>query len=503
MEWLAGSAGATAANVSDVIRDRGTAWLARIARPREVPPAHSFVLAVVKDGEATLTVISNFDDCVGRTARTPRSKLSSSTRKFRGRPIVILTGSGKRAVDRLAIRRLRYLAGRSDEPARIRRRLAEINAQAATADSAVSKGCAVVSFRLDGRGTIDVSGDTELRSVMSGMPMPTRKELARMLGFDPGLPIGMTFASSHVPLPFEACRPRPWEPGDSGRYELKELQHKQFGSAQALAVNDAGAIAGIWSPAGGSAVEALWIGTQAHPSVHDIQARPAGINAVGQVALTAKMKDDDDPLLRDRAAIWGSDGPRDLGSFRGKDSGAVAINDAGMVAGWVCLDADDRGQRNFRPAAWSREETSVLDQFACDWGQAVAVNNAGAVLVVGYVGMQTPRAIIWFPRTGEYTVVGGAVGIYPAGLTSDGVVLGNARDSNANHVAFLARPDGDWEPLGTPPGYHANVINDRGEVAGTVTSEGFGWSALAPARVRRFDVPSFLRASLVSTESDQ
>ena len=80
--------------------------------------------------------------------------------------------------------------------------LAEVNAQAAgspAANGMISSAASVVSFRVDGRGVCDAEGPVEIRALAMGMPMPGRRELTELLGFDPGHLVGQTFASSGPP----------------------------------------------------------------------------------------------------------------------------------------------------------------------------------------------------------------------------------------------------------------------------------------------------------------
>jgi hypothetical protein len=59
----------------------------------------------------------------------------------------------------------------------------------------------------------------------------------------------------------------------------------------------------------------------------------------------------------------------------------------------------------------------------------VDVNDDGIVLVVAYTEgmMGRAKALLWDPIAGTYSGVGGNEpdGVFPMGLTSDGVVLGN------------------------------------------------------------------------------
>jgi hypothetical protein len=106
-------------------------------------------------------IISNFQDCFGRNDINAARVLKISSRRATGKPRVLICGL-KQAVSRLARRRLKHLVlNVPDDPERVRRVLAEINAEAARSPEAqrmISPDCSVVSFRADGQGRLDASG---------------------------------------------------------------------------------------------------------------------------------------------------------------------------------------------------------------------------------------------------------------------------------------------------------------------------------------------------------
>lgn len=219
---------------------------------------------------------------------------------------------------------------------------------------------------------------------------------------------------------------------------------------------------------------------------------PGGINHAGEVAAKARMSDGSDHAVR-----WRGEALVDLGCFRGKESGAVAINASGLVVGWVCIDPVNRGQINFRPAAWLFDKSNVLEDFGCDWGQAVDVNDTGIVLVVGYVGMQC-RAILWNPLAETTDFMEGITGIYPSAITGEGLVLGTAPDRAGKSV-------GEAGPAMGAARYGAWLLRDRNERCGPCgCRSGSGWvrTAVAQTGVGRDSLASVLRASLLSTFCD-
>jgi hypothetical protein len=257
-------------------------------------------------------------------------------------------------------------------------------------------------------------------------------------------------------------------PAGAAGYSVRELRHQDFASCRARGVSDAGIVLGAGSAPGRPADEEVWT----CPVNGELRScgflgNPGGINGVGEMTAKAKMSDESE-----HAVLWRGQDPIDLGTFRGRDSGGVAINAGSAVVGWLCIDPVNRGQTNFRPAAWLLDQRKVLEDFGCDWGQAVDVNKAGMALIVGYLGMQ-PRAILWNPWAGMYEVIGGMAGVYPLVITAGGVILGTGRDRDRKQVACLARPGQRWEQLGTPPGFLATAMNDAGQVVGSVVRDGF------------------------------
>jgi hypothetical protein len=470
VEWLTGLKDAGFDDVAMRIRDRGNEWLSKI-RTVGLMPRHTFILAAFKTGRPQLAVISNCEDCFGRNDLSPVPFLTISVGACSRRPRLVVTGR-KRAVSRQARRRLKQLLGNVlDDAARVRRMLAEINAEAASsreAEGTVSQECSVFSFRADGRGVGAVEGPVVIRGLASGMPHPNFRELAKTLGLASPVLRGITFASSKAPVPYGRCQARTVTPPDSGGYGVRETSLKDFSSCRVVDVSEAGIMLGdgnrptrpgesvIWtSPVDGQVMPCGFVG------------KPGGINNAGEVAAEANMGG-----ACVHAVRWRAGKLLDLGCYKGGDSGGVAINGAGLVAGWVCIDPVNRGQENFRPAAWSLDKLHVLEEFGCNWGQAVDVNDAAVVLVVGYLGIQC-RAIQWNPVSGTTDIIGGMTGIYPSAITAGGIVLGTASDRDGKSIAYLAKPGQRWERLGTAPGFYATGINSAGDVVGAVVRDGF------------------------------
>jgi hypothetical protein len=476
VEWLTGLEDATPQDVAQRIGKQATGLLNEVAWRTGVRRRHTFALAAFWNDRPHIWVISNFENCAGLISRHPSSAFSIDVKRFVGNPITVVTGQ-KSAVRRESRRRLAKLARRyPDDSGRIRRRLVEINEEAARAplsSGSVSSGCSVCSFRMDGAGFQDMSDGRSVHPIVmaNGMAMPGIRELTQMLGFEPGQFKGMTLGSSKPDVPYAPCKPHTVTPNDSGGYRITELTHPEFETAIARDVSDNGIVVGLGTRPGhrGDQLATVW-GADSSATLLGFIGNVGALNNEYQVAGTAKMDDGSEHAVRWTGAVG-----TDLGCYIGKDSGGIAINASGLVAGWVCVHPEDRGQANFRPAAWfPGRDMIVLDDFGCDWGQAVDVNDEGEVLLVGYVGFAC-RALIWRPMSGDYEIVGGdaAQGMYPMGLTNTRMILGFGRDKNGEAVAGLASTVGGWEPLGTPASWYPTAINDEGDVVGSVPVDGY------------------------------
>jgi len=470
VDWLTGLDHATPEDVAARIRDKGTEWLRTIetAWRRE---RHTFILATFKEGRPQLAIISNFENCFGRKAANAGPSLAISNIRLAKRPQIVVTGWTP-AVTRTARRRIKQLIHeRPDDPARIRRMLAEINAEAAQsagAQAMISPECSVVSFRADGQGACDIDGPVVIHTVVMGNPSPDLRQLIKRLGFDQARLAGMSLSSSKRRIPYALCEPQIIIPADASRYALREVNQKDFVSCRALDVSDASVTLGDGNPPGRPGDYLLWTSTLAGElQPCGFMGKPGGINDRRQVAAEAKMTDGSV-----HAVLWKGEKLIDLGCYGGRDSGATGINTAGLVVGWVCIDPVERGQAKFRPAAWFLDQGTVLENFGCDWGQAVDVNDEGVVLVVGYLGIQC-RAILWNPVAQTFRIVGGGTGIYPTAVTTDGVVLGTASDRDGKSIAYLAKSGQRWEQLGTAAGFHATGMNDHLEIVGAVLRNGY------------------------------
>lgn len=465
IDWLAGQDNLTAQEIVDQIRDRGTDWLKRI-ETKWKRPRHTFVLAAFSDAAPFISVISNFQGCFGKTYPATAS-LTASTATLGDRPLVVVSGAAAAVSKAMRVEMRTILRVAPTDSARIRRMLSRVNAQASHTHASrrtISPSCATSSFRKDGKGFMDIDGNVDMHSMVHGMRLPDVRKLFAEKGLELGKIVGATFASSAEPVAFADCKPQVIAPQGLDAYSLWEITHPELTSLRCADVSDTGWILGEGTTEGYSRLWKSAVNTI--PVVSPFVARAGAINDRGEIAATARTSDG-----FDRAIKWTDREIIRLGLYKGKDSGVVAINSAGLAAGWVCIDASDRSQLNHRPCA-GRENMRVLEIFGFDWGQVTDVNDHGQALIVAYRGW-TCHALVWNVDANSVVAIGGRQGIFPCCINSSGLILGTMSNEEGNSVAYVTQPRGEWDRLGTPPGYYATAMNDVGDVVGAFKSGGY------------------------------
>jgi hypothetical protein len=122
VRWLTGLENASPQDVARRrIKERATGLLNEIERLTRRRPKHTFALAAFCHNRPHVWVISNFENCAGRSSPRPSSEFSIDVKQLAAKPIAVVTGWGKKAVSREARRRLENLARRyPDDSGRIR-----------------------------------------------------------------------------------------------------------------------------------------------------------------------------------------------------------------------------------------------------------------------------------------------------------------------------------------------------------------------------------------------
>lgn len=486
VEWLTGLENASFDEVAERLRDKGNAWLNEIAfhlgRKR-----HTFILAGFVSDRPKLALVSNFENCSGKNETDPESFLSISSKDYNNHPRVVITGRPK-AVYRSARLSLKRLANKASvDPAQIRRKLIKVNSMAASTFEAfknISPECSVISFRSD--GNLSFVGNVMTRTLIWGRPDPTKDELSKALDFELGSLVQAAVATYKPKTPYAPCNPQTIMPDKSAGFTLREIRCKELASCRALKVNNSGIVLGDGYTLERLADSHLWI-TEINDEpklIGLIGQSGGGINESSEIVTAAKMPDG--VLHTARVKINGE--TRIVNCDY--DTGATAINLADYIVGWVCIDSKNRGQTNYRPAAWILTQQYLLEDFGCDWGIAVDVNNEGIVLVVGYVGFQS-RAILWDPLKKTHKVIDNGIGVYPIAITTDGGVLGSARDNNGQIISCIAKSGECFKKLDTEQGYFATSINDKGDTVGYVMRDGYDKPLLRRAEGEIIWLPYF------------
>lgn len=469
LSWLSGLDATSPEDVAVQIAERGGKWLSAIGRQLGGIPRHTFLLSSFDDNCPSVTLISNFENTVGRSDYTPSGDLEISTLRYDTRPRLLISGCKDAVGDRVRRQLERRIKQFPDDPARVRRLLATANSIASRSQAAmgmVSAKCSVISVRPDGQGYLE--SEVEVKSMAFGMPMPDLSEVLKTLGFK-GQLRSATFASSRPRVAYDRCVPRVAYPeSPSSQFSLTEIVAEGLENCESKDLNDAGIILGGGHAIGDPARCACWTSSIiSPPTIAAVVCKPVAINAKGTYCAEAITSD-----RSNRGVRLEGDNVFELGCYGGRDSFASAMNSHGHVAGAVCISATDRGQRNFRPAVWTSDSPLVLADFGCDWGQAVRITDDGLVLVVGYIGREV-HAFLWDSHADSIRLVGQHSGVYPLAINRDGVVLGKGTDRSGRTLACIAKGDAQWEALGTEPDFYATCLSDAGEVAGAVEVDGF------------------------------
>lgn len=170
--------------------------------------------------------------------------------------------------------------------------------------------------------------------------------------------------------------------------QATELPSLGGSSSEAMAINDAGQVAGWSFSSPSSGLQAtLWQNGQPI-NLGTLGGRSSwatDINSSGQIAGAA------DRAFGSRAVLWTNGVARDLGTWHGHASFAQGLNDTGHVVGH---DVDDQGASH--AFWWNGSTMSLLTPLEGDgaWSAAADINNRDQV--VGYsIGQGDQRATLW------------------------------------------------------------------------------------------------------------
>lgn len=473
--WLPGVQ-PTLDEVAERVRVAGSDWIRRYARGRR----HTFVVAGFVGDTARAAVVSNFQKWHGVEDGEVADEFFTTHVSCDGHPEVIVTGR-RELVSRQQRRQLQRLVDRhGSDNSRIRRALANINAQAAAQrPEFVSEACFVYSQDRYGYGHEEVFGRTAT-TFPHLMPPEAREAIDKVLeehfgegGWTMG---GATFARS-------GARPEPSDCElllDDSRNEtplqLTVLAAPPGGRATPRAVNVHGVIVGEGAPSRGGRIHPLvWSKHQeltTLPCLGPYGGRAVDVNESGLIVGVSEGVDG-----ASKACIWDiGHSATDIGSPVARHSGTASINGSGTVAGWLSVHESEGGQSHFRPTRWSfGRPPQVLEDLKGGWGEAVHVSQNDTCLIRVHHGRRVEPGL-W---TDEDVFMLGlpspdVVGYYPRRVTSGGVVVGTSiREDGLREIATWSDPEG-WRSFGTSShGREVTGSDEFGHLVGYETLDGY------------------------------
>lgn len=496
-EWLTGIEKPSMAEVAGVIESKGTALLRQIEHRTSRRFGHTFTLAGFYEQVPRAYVISNYEDCFGKSRASIDDHLTTTTRAlgYAEKATVIVTG-WKPAVPRSDRRVLGMVATKyPGDGLRIRRRMAKLNAEAAPrSKEMVSKECVVLSFRSDGTGAALLSGEADqvpmqFPHISNGID--TNKFLMdalRNAGFDTSKArlVQAGYASSRPEIKKDAQKGPcnyavvPSEPPSN--YKAVEIKSPEFEVITATDISDRGEVVGTgraglgtdhrqnipWSSINGQVVRLGYLGLA------------SAVNNEGQVTAVLQGLNASPPSWQ-RAAVYINGNLIELPLYHAQDespersdSEIGAINNSSLMAGGVAVQYDKNGPliqlaAVFRPDQTLQVFQGLDSKYNC---RAFDVNDQGHVLLVAQEGYFAPRSILWNPADDSWHFVGGdAAYVFPIAVNDHDVVLGRTGNGQNDPVAVLCKPGGGWERLGTPDKWAPVDINNECQVVGSTVIE--------------------------------
>ena len=475
--WLDGYPNESFDDTVGRIQAKGTEFLRRVeqANGRQ---RHTFLVAAFVNRIPTVVVISNFESITGQELTTIRNDLRIYRRSPDRQPLVVVVGK-KAAVHRDHKRALERLVRDIDDPTRIRVALMRLNERAAVsrhAEHAITESCTVVSLQPGGPSFQEISPGSrvELHHVMNGIAVPNLAKLIPGAGARGAFVRQASFGSSRSTQSAQHCRPV-LLPSPGTPYELVELSYPGMFEVRAMTINNLRTVVGVASRAESRGHYQYWkwrddTGMEAMPIFVENDLG-VSINDREQIALTALTAD------RSLRPVLISEGRSHELKIRPEmgECGATCLNYAGWVGGWVTTTQDRTVGDRFRPAVWpSANELVVLQDLpAGRAGRVVDINEAGLALVRSWTSLDK-YTIVWDVGSGSARVITSpATSLVSIRLTAQNTILGFYNDADAREVAVVSYAFGEWERLGTDPGFGPISSNDSLQVIGRVRVEGY------------------------------
>jgi probable HAF family extracellular repeat protein len=479
-EWLVGLAksGATFQDAVETIRERGTAWIARIQQALKNEQIHSFVLAGYEGGVPAIAFVSNYQTLTDRFTSIS-NELKVDMRRS-GTGVHVFIGGIRSAVPDATRRRLKRLVQVGSDANVIRHELGNVNrlaAQSPLARNGISTACLAYSLDVQGGGGGEVHGDVPgpliPRMLLGGIDLA--KDVARII---PGAKLVQSaFATGqssdaamreHIDCEVRVNR------GRQDAVTLEPAAVEEVGAINEYhllmhALNNEGCIVGqLRNPLGALPHAFVWpfekeiqdLGTFGGPSSNALS-----VNDNGQVVGTAHAGQSET-----HAFLWDKhEGLRDLSTLGGRDSVARWINKSCQIVGNSFVGAGDPKAAAERAFLWTPVSgmTNLGNQLE-GWSRAVAINSGGVVL-----GWRMCRAVacgfVWSPELGAVDIVGeGGRRFFPCAINDSGLVVGEGDDSSGKRRAFRWTREEGLRYLAVPDDFHPCDVDAHGNILGNV-----------------------------------
>lgn len=492
VEWLTGPSDPSMADVAGIVADRGTKLLQDIERyyPRRM---HTFTLAGFTDQGPRVYVISNFEDCFGHSRSDIDDHLIVTTRPLgRGKKATVIVTGYKPAVPLIDRRLLGSVAANyPGDGLRIRRRMAQLNAEAAPrSKNMVSAECVVLSFRSDGSGAMLLDRDAvevpgQFPHIMNGINL--NKALAdamKSAGIDLSSARMVQIGSiSNRPGRQITAQPAPCnyaviDPEASSGYKVAEISATEFMLVGPRDISERGQIVGTGRAGlrSDQPQNIPWSYLNGQVTRLDYAGLATAVNDKGQVVAVLQGPSAPPPSWQ-RAALYDGNNLMELPLYHGEhespersDSEASAINGSSVMAGGVAIQYDKSEPLKMFAAIFRPGQPIVIFNGLPEYGcRAFDVNEQGHVILAVGVGPSDARSVLWDPSDDSWHYVGdNTSNVIPIAMNDDDVVLGQARNRQNQPVAVVCRLGGQWERLGTPDNWVPIDMNNKGEVLGRV-----------------------------------
>jgi probable HAF family extracellular repeat protein len=261
-------------------------------------------------------------------------------------------------------------------------------------------------------------------------------------------------------------------------YSLTEIGSPAFGTAQGMAVNDSGQVAGIaWAGSSDPRAAVTGAGGQGMTNLGSLSGGGVSygraINGSGQVA-----GDSTAPGGFIHAYVTAPNGAmKDLGTLGGTTSLAFGINDASQVTGFSTLTISGRTQTHAfvtAPGGGAMQDLGTLASGTYSTGYAI--NASGQVTGYSYLNGAAGAYHAFLTVNGVMKDLGTLGGRSSIGqsVNASGQVAGVSYLANGTYHAFLSDASGGTlHDLGSLSGKNGNSyaygVNDQGQVVGYST----------------------------------